>query len=191
MKRYLVLILVLSTICTNLFAAEAGMPQLDPKYWASQAFWLAITFLALYLVISKIFIPKIENNIDTRENKIRKDLEEAKTFKEESEKKLKAYKEIILKAQNDSKKIISESRQKLNEEMQVKKKEVQKKIELEMKNAEKEIEKFKKESIGKVDLISTEITSNLLKNIFGEEPNESSVKATVSQTLKEYKTNKL
>ncbi len=191
MKSLLFLFIVFLTLKTDLIAAEAGMPQLDPKYWASQAFWLAITFLALYLVISKIFIPKIENNIDSRENKIRKDLEEAKTFKEESEKKLKAYNEIILKAQNDSKKIISESRQKLNEEMQVKKKEVQKKIELEMKNAEKEIEKFKKESIGKVDLISTEITSNLLKNIFGEEPNESSVKATVSQTLKEYKTNKL
>tara|TARA_Y100001970_G_scaffold280660_1_gene389986 strand:- start:1893 stop:2468 length:576 start_codon:yes stop_codon:yes gene_type:complete len=191
MKSLLFLFIVFLTLKTDLIAAEAGMPQLDPKYWASQAFWLAITFLALYLVISKIFIPKIENNIDSRENKIRKDLEEAKTFKEESEKKLKAYNEIILKAQNDSKKIISESRQKLNEEMQVKKKEIQKKIELEMKNAEKEIEKFKKESIGKVDLISTEITSNLLKNIFGEEPNESSVKATVSQTLKEYKTNKL
>ena len=191
MKSLLFLFIVFLTLKTDLIAAEAGMPQLDPKYWASQAFWLAITFLALYLVISKIFIPKIENNIDSRENKIRKDLEEAKTFKEESEKKLKAYNEIILKAQNDSKKIISESRQKLNEEMQVKKKEIQKKIELEMKNAEKEIEKFKKESIGKVDLISTEITSNLLKNIFGEEPNESSVKATVSQTLKEYNTNKL
>ena len=128
MKSLLFLFIVFLTLKTDLIAAEAGMPQLDPKYWASQAFWLAITFLALYLVISKIFIPKIENNIDSRENKIRKDLEEAKTFKEESEKKLKAYNEIILKAQNDSKKIISESRQKLNEEMQVKKKEIQKKL---------------------------------------------------------------
>ena len=79
MKSLLFLFIVFLTLKTDLIAAEAGMPQLDPKYWASQAFWLAITFLALYLAISKIFIPKIENNIDSRENKIRKGLEEAKT----------------------------------------------------------------------------------------------------------------
>ena len=59
MKRYLALILVLPTIDTNLFAAEAGMPQLDPKYWASQAFWLVLIFALLYLAISKFFIIKL------------------------------------------------------------------------------------------------------------------------------------
>ena len=54
MKRYLALILVLLTICTNLFAAEAGMPQLDPKYWASQAFWLILIFFP-QAKICKIF----------------------------------------------------------------------------------------------------------------------------------------
>ena len=59
MKRYLALILVLSTICTNLFTAEAGMPQLDPKYWASQAFWLILVFSILYISIAKFYLPKI------------------------------------------------------------------------------------------------------------------------------------
>ena len=36
------------------------MPQLDPKYWASQAFWLIVIFTALYLVLSNLFIPKIK-----------------------------------------------------------------------------------------------------------------------------------
>ena len=61
MKRYLALILVLSTICTNLFAAEAGMPQLDPKYWASQAFWLILVFSVLYISIAKFYLPKIKD----------------------------------------------------------------------------------------------------------------------------------
>ena len=75
----------------NLSAAEAGMPQLNPEYWASQAFWLIIIFLSIYILIARIFIPKIKSNIDMRESKIRKDLEEAKIFREEAEKKLKAY----------------------------------------------------------------------------------------------------
>ena len=70
MKRYPIIILVLLTINTNLFAAEAGMPQLDPTYWASQAFWLILVFTILYISISKFYLPKIKINLDDRENKI-------------------------------------------------------------------------------------------------------------------------
>ena len=76
MKRYLAFTLVFSTIYTDLFSAEAGMPQLDPKYWASQAFWLVLVFTLLYLAISKLFIPKIKSNLEDRENKIREKISE-------------------------------------------------------------------------------------------------------------------
>ena len=191
MKRYLALILVLSTICTNLFAAEAGMPQLDPKYWFSQAFWLIIIFTSIYLLIAKIFIPKIKSSIDLRENKIRKDLEEARNFKEEAEKKLKIYNDLISSGKKDVKKILSESRQKLSEDMQIKKKEVQKEIEKETHDAEREIQKFKTESVSKMGTISEEIASNLLKDILGEEINKSSIKATVSEMVKGHKVKKI
>ena len=64
-----------------MFAAEAGMPQLDPTYWASQAFWLILTFTSLYFVLSKLFIPKIKDIIDDRESKIKNDLDEAHKLK--------------------------------------------------------------------------------------------------------------
>ena len=114
MKNFVVTIFVLFLTGNSLIAAEAGMPQLDPKYWASQSFWLIIIFLSIYFLIGRVFIPKIKSNIDAREDKIRKDLEEAKTFREEAEKKLKIYKDLIESAKIDSKKILSESRQKLN-----------------------------------------------------------------------------
>ncbi len=126
-----------------------------------------------------------------RESKIRKDLEEAKTFKEEAEKKLKAYKDLMESAKVDAKKILSESSQKLNEDMQAKKNKIQKEIEQETRNAEKEIQKFKSESLNKVNTISEEIVSTLVKDIFGEDLNRSSIKATVSQVLKEYKVKKI
>ena len=65
MKRYLA-ILVLWTIYTDLFAAEAGMPQLDPRYWASQAFWLILVFSILYISIAKFYLPKIKKEIATQ-----------------------------------------------------------------------------------------------------------------------------
>ena len=191
MKKFLIVLVFPALLGESLFAAEAGMPQLNPKYWASQAFWLIIIFLSIYILISRIFIPKIKSNIDMRESKIRKDLEEAKTFREEAEKKLKAYKDLMESAKVDAKKILSESSQKLNEDMQAKKNKIQKEIEQETHNAEKEIQKFKSEALNKVNAISEEIVSTLVKDIFGEDLNRSSIKATVSQVLKEYKGKKI
>ncbi len=187
MKKFLIVTITFNYPIINLVAAEAGMPQLDPEFWASQAFWLIIIFLSIYLLISKIFIPKIKANIDTREDKIRKDLEEAKTFKEEAEKKLEEYKKLIETAKLDSKKILYENRQKLNDEIQEKKNKIQNEIEQETLNAEKEIKKFKSDSIKKVGIISEEIVSDLLKGIIGEDGNKSSIKATVSEVIKQKK----
>ena len=127
MKKLIVLITFLLFLEKNVYSAEAGMPQLDPEYWPSQVFWLIIIFLTIYILISKIFIPKIKGSIDLREDKIRKDLEEAKTFKEQAELKLNEYNSLMETAKIDVKKIISKSRQKLNEDMQIKKDEAQKK----------------------------------------------------------------
>ena len=191
MKKFFIVLIFSTLFGGSLFAAEAGMPQLDPKYWASQAFWLIIIFLSIYLLIARIFIPKIKSSIDMRESKIRKDLEEAKIFNEEAEKKLKSYKDLIETGKMNAKKILLNSSQKLNEDMQEKKNKIQKEIEQETRNAEKEIQKFKSDSLGKVNAISEEIASGLIKDIFGENLNRSSIEATVSQVIKERKLKKL
>ena len=187
MKKIISFLAFVPFATNSVFAAEAGMPQLDPTYWASQVFWLAIIFSAIYFLIAKIFIPKIKSNIDAREDKIRKDIEEANLLKEEAEKKLKKYKSLIEVAKTDAKKIISEGRKKLNEDMQLKKNEIEKQIQKETENAEKEIQKFKMNSTNKVALISEEVVSNVIKDIFGEDLNKSSIKATISEITKEYK----
>ena len=73
------------------YGSEAGMPQLDPKFWGAQIFWLILIFVSLYLVISKIFLPKITYSIENRKSKIVNDLDEAQKLKENAEKKLKEY----------------------------------------------------------------------------------------------------
>ena len=72
MRIYFLGLLASLAMIDNLFAAEAGMPQLDPKYWASQAFWLILVFTLLYLSISKFFVPKIKDALEDRDNKIKK-----------------------------------------------------------------------------------------------------------------------
>ena len=94
----------------NINAAEAGMPQLNPEYWFSQIFWLIIFFIILYLAVSKIYLPKIKNNLDNREKKIRDDLSQAKDLKELSEKKNVEYLQLIEKAKKKIEKNIADSK---------------------------------------------------------------------------------
>ena len=65
MKSYFSIVIATLAINIDLFAAEAGMPQLDPKYWASQAFWLILIFTILYISIAKFYLPKIKNNLES------------------------------------------------------------------------------------------------------------------------------
>jgi len=184
MKSYLSLIFTLFIINTDLFAAEAGMPQLDPTYWASQAFWLVLVFLILYIATSKVYLPKIKKNLDDRDNKIKEDLDNANRFKDESEKKLKEYETIILNAKKEVAKIHLESKNILDKDIQSKKAKMEKEIELEISKTQKEIIELKKKSINAIQNISTEIVSNIIENISGDKLNESSIKATVEDVSK-------
>ena len=184
MKSFLSLLIASVAINTELFAAEAGMPQLDPTYWASQAFWLILVFTVLYISISKFYLPKIKDNLDNRENKIKEDLENANKFKEESEVKLKEYDLILENAKKEVLKIHFESKSTLDKDIQSKKESMEKEIEKEILKAQKEISELKKNSISSIQIISGNIVSNIIENISGDKLNESSIKATVEDVSK-------
>ena len=186
MRLLLLSIGILITSVTYLLAAEAGMPQLDPTYWASQAFWLILIFTLLYLALSNLFIPKIRDGIDSRENKIKNDFDEAQKIKKLAEQKLKEYEQSIENAKKEVQKIIFESTNELNTEIQNKKKEFEKEIENEIKTAEKEIEDLKKESLKSISVISEEMTSKVIEQISGEPMNQSSVKAAILEATKKH-----
>jgi F-type H+-transporting ATPase subunit b len=184
MKHCLSLTIAVSAIQTDLFAAEAGMPQLDPKYWASQAFWLILIFTILYISIAKFYLPKIKNNLDNRESKIKEDLEAANRFKELSEKKLKEYEKILEDAKKEVIKIHLETKSKLDKDIQIKKEAMEKEIENEILKAQKEITDLKKDSISSIHTVSKEVASNIIENISGDKLNESSIKAAVEDISK-------
>jgi len=142
--RYLSLIIALSVIQTVLFAAEVGMPQLDPTYWASQAFWLILVFTILYISIAKFYLPKIKNNLDNRENKIKEDLEAANNYKNLSELKFKEYEKILEDSKKEVIKIHLDSKNILDKDIQIKKDAIEKEIENEISKAQREIADLKK-----------------------------------------------
>ena len=184
MKQGLTCIIALIAICNELFAAEAGMPQLDPKYWASQAFWLILVFTILYISISKFYLPKIKNNLDNRESRIKGDLEDANKFKDLSESKLKEYEKILENAKKEVIKIHIDSKNSLDKDIQFKKQTIEKEIENEILKAKEKIDELKRNSLSDIQKISENIAANVIENIVGDKLNESSVRAAVEDVSK-------
>tara|TARA_B110000967_G_scaffold41736_1_gene41665 strand:+ start:56 stop:631 length:576 start_codon:yes stop_codon:yes gene_type:complete len=184
MRLFLLIVGIFLTSGISLLAAEAGMPQLDPTYWASQAFWLILIFTLLYMALSKMFIPKIKESIDDRENKIKDDLDEAQKLKLVAEEKLKEYEITIENAKKEVQKIIFEGKKKLNSDIQNKKKKIDKEIEAELKSADQEIKNLKRDSLENISTISEEIASKVIEMVSGEPLNQSSIKAAVLESTK-------
>ena len=184
MRVLLILLTVLTVRTVDLFAAEVRMPQLDPRYWPSQAFWLIVVFVTLYLLVSKSFLPRIKKNLDERENKIKDDLEDAKNLKDNAEKKQIEYSETIVEAKKEVLKIILDSKKKLEKDISNKKKIIEKDIDKEIEKAQKEIVGFKQNSLDDIKNISEQITSKIIEEITGDKLNESSIKATIEETSK-------
>ena len=169
----------------EVFAAESGgMPQLNPEFWISQIFWLTLTFGILYMVLSKLILPKISANLESRKFQIQDNIEAAEKQREDSESKLKEYEEIVFKSKLEAKKIFKDSREKIIKDINNKKETLEKQINEEIKKVEKEIEVVKKSAPEKINRVAIETSSELVKKIIGAEINNSSISAIVDDLSK-------
>ena len=170
---------------TKAFSAESGgMPQLNPEFWISQIFWLTFTFGILYVVLSKILLPKISANLELRKSQIQENIEAAEKQRESSESKLREYDQIILKSKLEAKNIFKNAREKVLKDINSKKEILDKQIDEEISNAENEIEILKKSASEKINKIAIETSSDLVKKLIGAEVNKSSLSAIVDDLSK-------
>ena len=187
--------IILQTLAVYFFsvnfiqAAESGgMPQLDPEFWFSQIFWLTITFGFLYLVLSKLVLPKISDNLETRKSQILDNLELAEKQRNGSEAKLKEFDNIILKTKIDAKNIFNESRKKLLDDINKKREKLEEEIDKEVKIVEAEIQELKKKSPEKINNIAIETSADLINQLISANVNNSSITAIVTDVATKNKT---
>ena len=188
MKKLCIALCFASVFYVNIsFGSEAGMPQLNPEFWSAQIFWLILIFSTLYLIIWKIFLPKITYSIENRKSRLVNNLDEAQKLKERAEEKLKEYNKIIENSKNEAKKIIDDERKKLDKDIELKKKNFNSQIEKELALVEKEIKDLKKTSLSNISKIASETSAELIKNIINAEVNKSNVTAVVDDIVKRNK----
>jgi len=169
----------------EVFAAESGgMPQLNPEFWISQIFWLILTFGILYIVLSKLILPKISANLESRKSQIQENIEAAENQRESSVSKLKEYDEIINKSKIEAQNIFKEAREKVLKDINIKKENLDKQINDEIKKVEEEIEVLKKDAPEKINKIAIDTSSELVKKLIGADINRSSISAIVDDLSK-------
>jgi len=166
------------------FGAEGGMPQLNTEFWASQIFWLILIFSSLYIIIWKIFLPKITDSIENRKSRVIGDLNGAQKLKENAEKILGEYNKIIEDTKKEAKRIIEDNKKKLEIDIKNKKQKFNEEIEKELMSVEKEIKSLKKSSISSINKIAVEVSSEVIKQLVGTGVNMSNVSAIIEDISK-------
>ena len=160
------------------------MSQLNPEFWISQIFWLVLTFGILYVVLSRLILPKISANLELRKSQIQENIEAAEKQRESSDAKLKEYDDIIRKSKLEAKNIFRDAGEKVIKDINSKKEFLDKQIDGEIKKAEQEIEVLRKNAPEKISKIAIETSAQLVRKLIGAEINNSSISAIVNDLTK-------
>jgi len=178
------LVLNFVTLSVAQSAESGGMPQLNPKFWVSQIFWLILTFSILFVVLSKLILPKISKNLESRKSKILENIQLAEKQREESENKIKEFEKIILNSKNEAKNYFNDARKKVLDDINKKRESLENEINEEIKIAEKEIVDLKNKAPETINKIAIETSADLVKQLIGMEVNNSSISAIVEDLSK-------
>ena len=171
-------------------AESGGMPQLNPEFWISQILWLILTFGALYIVLSKVILPKISDNLESRRSQILENIEIAEKQREESEEKVKEFEKIILNSKLEAKNLFNEARQKILEDVDKKRSELEKSIEAEIVSAEREIQSLNSNSLENIKKIATDTSADLISQLIGQEVDKNNISSIVNDLAKSTKENR-
>ena len=182
-------IIIITFLLTNLVesAESSGMPQLNTKFWFSQIFWLILTFGILFVVLSKLILPKISENLEIRKSQILENIETAENQRQESENKIKEYEKIVLESKIEAKNYFNKAREKVLKDIDKKRKVLEINVNEEIAKVEKEIAELKNKSSETINKIAIETSSDIVKELIGIQVNNSSISATVEDISKKIK----
>src|SRR3569623_2748389 len=95
------MLFAVAAAAANEAAQSGGLPQLNPHHFTPQLFWLALTFIALLFVMSRIALPRVGEVIEERRDRIRRDLDAAARLKDETDKALAEYEKALADARSN------------------------------------------------------------------------------------------
>jgi F-type H+-transporting ATPase subunit b len=163
---------------------KAPFPPFQRDTFASQLVSLLIAFVALYLIVSRIALPRVGKTIDDRQNKIEGDLAEAQKLKDESDNALRAYETDLAAARSRAQAIGAENREKLNAASEAERKALEERLSHKLNEAEKTIAATRQKAMSNVRGIAADAAAALVQRLTGVAPDGKSVERAVDSSLK-------
>jgi F-type H+-transporting ATPase subunit b len=163
---------------------KGPFPPFAKETFASQLVWLAITFVILYLLMSRVAIPRIGGILSARAQRIEDDFAAAQRMKEESEAALAAYEKSLAEARNRAQAIGAEIRDKLHAEGEERRKALDAKLNSELAEAEKQIAATKSAAMTNVRGIAVDAAAAIVQRLIGTAPRPAAVASAVDEALK-------
>ena len=163
---------------------EHAFPPFQKDTFASQLVSLAIAFVALYLIVSKIALPRVGSVLDERQGKIDGDLAEAQKLKDASDAALKAYQNELAAARSRAQAIGAETREKLNAASEAERKTLEERLSIKLAEAETAIAATRTAAMSNVRGIAADAAVAIVQRLTGIAPDGKSVKAAVDASLK-------
>ncbi len=150
-------------------AADSGaaFPPFDPTYFASQILWLVITFGAFYLIMSRVVIPRLAGILESRHDRITRDLDEAQRLKAEADAAHAAYEHELAEAKRNAHSIASEATDKAKQEAAQAREKVEAELAEKMSEAEARIADIKSKAMGEVGTIAADTADEIVKQLIG------------------------
>ena len=173
-----------TTAHTEANAEKREFPPFQKDTFASQLVSLVIAFVALYLIVSRIALPRVGGVIDARQNAIEGDLAAPQKLKDESDAALKAYESDLASARSRAQAIGAETREKLNAAAEVERKKLEDQLSAKLAQAEKTIAATRETAMGNVRGIAADAASAIVQRLTGVLPDGGAVNSAVDASLK-------
>jgi len=159
------------------------MPQLDVSFYAPQIFWLFITFVALYLLLARVALPRIGGMIEQRRDRIADDLDEAARFKAQTDDAIAAYEASLATAKAKASAIAQDTRDELNAETDKERLKVEAMLSEKTKEAEVRIAKTKEQAVANIKEVAAETAQAVVQKLIGAKVTKKSAGASVTSVM--------
>jgi F-type H+-transporting ATPase subunit b len=161
-----------------------GFPPFDAQTFPSQLFWLTTAFVALYLLMSRIALPRVASILDARRQRIEGDLGEAQRLKDASDAAIAAHEKALAEARSRAQTLANETREKAAAAAEARRKEVDAKLNAHIAEAEKTIAATRSAAMANVHRIASDTVPAIVERLTGIAPASEDVAQAVSNVLK-------
>ena len=159
------------------------MPQLNPAFFGTQLFWLVVTFVVLYLLLSRMALPGVKRVLKKREETISGDLTRAQKLKEEAEATLEAYRKSLADARADAQRLQREVTEAASAEAAKQQAAIAQRISAQVAEAERRILEQRNQAIAGLRAVATEVAQATLARLTGTTADAAQVDAAVARSL--------